>query len=95
MPRSLAAICMKALNEKLIERYQKVGDSMRDVEVHMAGYIPDADTGAGFKRHLSQYIYRNQKVLFCSDFYVCSFDKYYTVFTLFSTINNLEGICEK
>ena len=52
---------MKALSEKLIERYQKVGDLMRDVEVYMAGYIPDADTGAGFNRHISQFIYRNQK----------------------------------
>ena len=61
VPRSLAAICMKALNEKLIERYQKVGDLMRDVEVYMAGYIPNADTGAGLNRHISQFIYRNQK----------------------------------
>ena len=61
VPRSLAAICMKALDEKLIERYQKVGDLMRDVEVYMAGYIPDADKGAGLNRHFSQFIYRNQK----------------------------------
>ena len=60
VPVSLAAICMKALDEKLMDRYQKVFHLIQEIDTYMAGYIPDADESAGI-RHLSQFVFRNQK----------------------------------
>ena len=60
VPVSLAAICMKALDEKLMNRYQKVFHLIREIDTYMAGYIPVADESAGI-RHVSQFVFRNQK----------------------------------
>ena len=57
---------------------------MRDVEVYVAGYIPDADKSAGLIGIFQFYLQKSKSIVLVFDFYVYCFDKYYCASTLYS-----------
>ena len=62
IPETLSKICMKAMEEKLDDRYQKVGDLQGDLYAYFSGYATTAEA-AGPMRRLSLYISRNKYLI--------------------------------
>lgn len=62
IPETLSKICMKAMEEKLDDRYQKVRDLQDDLYAYFSGYATTAEA-AGPMRRLSLYVSRNKYLI--------------------------------
>ncbi|MCM8537278.1 MAG: protein kinase [Lentisphaeraceae bacterium] len=73
VPRSLEAICMKALETDPADRYQSVNDIIEDLQAYTRGFATDAEQAGSFEQ-LSLFCRRNTAVMLLSLFFItCSF----------------------
>ena len=59
VPRSLEAVCMKALSTNPDDRYQTVSELITDIQSYTRGYATDAEE-AGLKERLGHFVRRNK-----------------------------------
>ncbi|MCM8533610.1 MAG: protein kinase, partial [Lentisphaeraceae bacterium] len=73
VPRSLEAICMKALETDPDDRYQSVNDIIQDLQAYTRGFATDAEQASSFEQ-ISLFCRRNTAIMALSLFFVtCSF----------------------
>ncbi|MCM8525247.1 MAG: serine/threonine protein kinase [Lentisphaeraceae bacterium] len=62
VPEPVAKICMKAMNEKLDNRYQSVTELQMDLNAYFSGYMTSAESGSVFRR-AQLYFLRNKYLI--------------------------------
>ena len=86
VPRSLEAICMKALETDPDDRYQSVNDLIADVQSYTRGFATEAEE-AGLKEQLGLFLRRNAKVTALSIIFF--------IFSIFALIFFVSSLREK
>ncbi len=59
IPKSLSAVCMKAMSRQQWQRYQQVGDFQRDLNQYLRGYATEAE-GASSLRRMALFFSRHK-----------------------------------
>ena len=70
VPKSLEAVCMKALRTDPDDRYQTVEELIYDVQAYTRGFATDAEE-AGFKEQFGHFIQRNANVVILCILFLC------------------------
>ena len=69
-PKSLEAVCMKALKTNPEDRYETVKELINDVQAYTRGFATDAEE-AGFKEQFGHFIQRNANIAILCTFFLC------------------------
>jgi len=70
VPKSLEAVCMKALRTNPDDRYQTVKELVDDVQAYTRGFATDAED-AGYKEQFGHFIQRNANVAILCTLFLC------------------------